>query len=34
VEIDFVREWRDGKSAIILENIHHRDDEDSELIFW
>jgi hypothetical protein len=31
VEIDFVREWRDGKPALILESMHHREDEDSEL---
>ncbi len=30
---DFVREWRYGKPALILENIHHREDEDSELNF-
>jgi hypothetical protein len=33
VEIHFVIEWRDGKPALILENIHHGEDEDSELNF-
>jgi hypothetical protein len=33
IEIHLVREWRDGKRALILENMHHREEEDSELNF-